>query len=110
MQAKLSSLALVLIVVFHNQVLADSPKGYKLTLENEGRTLVIDGCLDIGVTREVEDLFIEHEFITRVELNSKGGNIYQGRGLARVFRENEAETHVAQECSSACVTAFIAGK
>lgn len=110
LQTAFFSASLFFIVALCSEIFADQSKGYELSLYDKDRTLVIDGCLNIGVTREVEDLFILYESITRVELNSQGGNIYQGRGLARVIRENEADTHVNQECSSACVTAFIAGK
>ncbi|MFT5397741.1 MAG: hypothetical protein ACI8XW_000528, partial [Gammaproteobacteria bacterium] len=40
----------------------------------------------------------------------RGGQIYEGRGLSKLFTENEFDTYVYGECSSACTTAFVGGK
>jgi len=45
-----------------------------------------------------------------VILDSPGGQIYEGRGLARVIRERGLATYTLRECASACATAFLAGR
>ena len=42
-------------------------------------------------------------------MSSEGGNIYEARGLARLFRDGNLSTKVLDECSSACTTAFVGG-
>ena len=44
-----------------------------------------------------------------IELNSKGGNIFEARGIAKLIQQNNVNTHVSAECLSSCTTIFIAG-
>jgi hypothetical protein len=83
--------------------------GYQLNLI-EDRQLSIRGDLDVGITTAVRSMLEEHKQITSVRLESRGGQIYEGRGLSKIFTENEFDTYVYGECSSACTTAFIGGK
>ncbi|MCG6889366.1 MAG: hypothetical protein LJE92_07250 [Gammaproteobacteria bacterium] len=83
---------------------------YQLTLSEDQQRLSIRGDLDIGVTTAVRSTIEEHPQIRSVVLQSRGGQIYEGRGLANVFTEYEIDTYVFEECSSACATAFIGGK
>ncbi len=81
--------------------------GYQIT--TTGDQLSINGVLDIGITREVRKMIENNPRIKSVLLESPGGQIYQGRGLAKLISDYELDTYVLAECSSACVTAFIAG-
>ena len=72
--------------------------------------LTIRGSLDIGITNAVRSILDANPAINAVVLQSHGGQIYEGRGLAGLFTENEINTYVYDECSSACATAFIGGK
>ncbi len=83
---------------------------YQLNLSENQQHLVIRGDLDIGITTAVRSTLEVHPQIRSVELQSHGGQIYEGRGLARLFTEQEIDTYVYEECSSACTTAFIGGK
>ena len=47
--------------------------------------------------------------IELVNLNSVGGNIYEARGLAKLFRTRKLDTHNMHVCASACTTAFVGG-
>lgn len=84
--------------------------GFQLSLQQNGRQLRIEGALDIGITRKVGEMIELNPDIQSVLLNSPGGQIYQGRGIARLITEYRLDTHVEVECSSSCVTAFIAGQ
>lgn len=82
---------------------------YRLSREADG-ALLIDGTLELGVTKRLAALLAEDPGIREIVLSSQGGNIYEARGLARLFRDKGLATLVADECSSACTTAFIGGQ
>jgi hypothetical protein len=84
--------------------------GFTLSLHQNAQLLKIDGALDIGITRKVREIIQRNPEIKTVLLNSPGGQIYQGRGLARLIMQHHLNTQVEIECSSSCVTAFIAGQ
>jgi len=81
---------------------------YRMTAQ-PGGALLIEGTLELGITKRLAAELTSDTGIGEVTLSSKGGNIYEARGLARLFRDNEISTRVVDECSSACTTAFIGG-
>ncbi len=83
---------------------------YQLNLSDDQQQLIIRGDLDIGITTAVRSTIETHPQIKSVVLQSLGGQIYEGRGLANLFTEHGIDTYVYKECSSACTTAFIGGK
>ena len=83
---------------------------YQLNLSEDQQRLIIRGDLDIGITTAVRSTIEAHPQIKSVVLQSRGGQIYEGRGLANLFTEHGIDTYVYEECSSACATAFIGGK
>ena len=83
---------------------------YRLTVSPGGIELHIEGGLDIGITQAVRERLESHTALETVVLHSEGGQIYEGRGLARVFMQHRLNTRVNTECSSACATAFIGGE
>ncbi len=90
------------------------PDKYHIQLENNGTQLLITGELELGITSTVRQLIQSNFSMSRsriksVVLNSKGGNVHEGRGLSRTFSEYHLSTYVFDECSSACTTAFIGG-
>ncbi len=84
--------------------------GFQISLQHNGRQLKIDGALDIGLTLKVAKMLEQNPDIESVLLESPGGQIYQGRGLAMLITQYKLDTYVDTECSSSCVTAFIAGQ
>ncbi len=84
-------------------------RAYELGLVRENTLLHVRGPLEIGITREVSRLLAEHPQVTGIILDSGGGQIYEGRGLARLIRENALATYSLDECVSSCTTAFVAG-
>jgi hypothetical protein len=83
---------------------------YQLDVSEDQQHLIIRGDLDIGITTAVRSTIEAHPQIRSVVLQSRGGHIYEGRGLAKLFTEHDIDTYVYEECSSACTTAFIGGK
>jgi hypothetical protein len=83
---------------------------YEINLSDDQQHLIIRGDLDIGITTAVRSTIAAHPQIRSVVLQSHGGHIYEGRGLAKLFTEHGIDPYVYEECSSACTTAFIGGK
>jgi len=83
---------------------------YQLNVSEDQQNLDIRGDLDIGITRAARSTIEAHPEIRSVVLQSRGGHIYEGRGLAKLFTEHGIDTYVYEECSSACTTAYIGGK
>lgn len=82
---------------------------YNLQPGPSGKRLKISGLLTRGITRDVTELLGTQNSINQVILHSRGGNIHEARGLAKLFRDHKIATHVETECASACTIAFIGG-
>lgn len=74
------------------------------------RELSIEGVIEPGITRAVRQLLIADEGITHVSLTSVGGNVFEARGLSRLFDVRAVTTHVDTVCASACTIAYIGGR
>ncbi|NND92616.1 MAG: hypothetical protein HKN42_17315 [Granulosicoccus sp.] len=82
---------------------------YQLTVSPSGTELALDGSIESGITSAVRQLLHQNPLISQVKLASPGGNVYEARGLAQLFREHQLSTRVEGICSSACTTAFAGG-
>lgn len=82
---------------------------YSLDLIKQDTLIHLRGPFDIGITNRVADLIERYPEITGIILDSEGGQIYEGRGLARLIRDNNLQTFSLDQCLSSCTTAFIAG-
>ncbi len=82
---------------------------YSLDLIKKNKLIHLRGPFEIGITNRVADLIEQHPEITGIILDSEGGQIYEGRGLARLIRENRLQTYSLDKCLSSCTTAFVAG-
>ena len=117
-----ASLAIVLIssleiyqslqIYKHDQarraIAPDLPE-YSLNLVRQATLIHLRGPFEIGITNRVSELLERNPQVTGIILDSVGGQIYEGRGLARLIRENELETFSLDKCLSSCTTAFVAG-
>jgi len=83
---------------------------YSLDLIEQDTLIHLRGPFQIGITNRVADLIERYPEITGVILDSEGGQIYEGRGLARLIRENNLQTFSLDRCLSSCTTAFVAGR
>ena len=83
---------------------------YDFALSDDGLSMSIEGSIELGITRALRGYLAAHQEVRLVTLNSSGGNIYEGRGLAGVFLEFGLATHVENRCASACTIAFVGGK
>ncbi len=82
---------------------------YTLDLIKQDTLIHLSGPFEIGITNDVSDLLNRHPQVTGIILDSVGGQIYEGRGLARLIRENKLQTISLEQCLSSCTTAFVAG-
>jgi len=82
---------------------------YQLSTDPSSTQLLVVGRIEPGITRQVEKLLAESTAIEQVILESDGGNIYEARGLAKLFQQHRLATHVDTTCASACTSAFIGG-
>ena len=83
---------------------------YHLSADMVNKEYTIEGFIDHGISRDFRLLLEQYPGGTRVILNSPGGSIYEGRGLAVLMQKHNLDTHVIDECSSACTLAFIGGQ
>lgn len=90
---------------------AQPKAGRSYTLEvTANRKLKVQGDFEVGISTAAGAILSENPDIRAVVLQSRGGQIYEGRGLARLFIELGLDTYVFEECSSACATAFVGGQ
>mgnify|MGYP001130245283 CR=1 FL=1 len=82
---------------------------YRLAVSADGRTARLHGQIALGSSEAFAALLAANPGLLVLELSSDGGNIYEGRGLARLVREAGLDTRVVDTCSSACTIAFIGG-
>jgi hypothetical protein len=82
---------------------------YSLELVKQNSLIYLRGPFQIGITNRVEELIGQYPEVKGIILDSEGGQIYEGRGLARLIRESGLQTITLNSCLSSCTTAFIAG-
>lgn len=94
----------------HRRMLADRTSRYRLEPVAQGSVMRLSGTFELGITDDVRDHLERHPATRTVVLDSPGGNIFEARGLARLFRDDGLDTLVTDRCSSACTIAFIGGR
>lgn len=82
---------------------------YSLTLAEEGRVLIFEGEVTLGLTKALRAALQRHTEIEKIHLTSPGGHIYEARGAAKLIREQGLSTLAPGLCASACTLMFIAG-
>ncbi len=82
---------------------------YSLDLIEQDTLIHLRGPFQIGITNRVADMIERYPEIRGIILDSEGGQIYEGRGLARLIREHNLQTFSLDRCLSSCTTAFVAG-
>lgn len=82
---------------------------YSLTVSGDGTRISLNGSFELGLTKKLSALLQEHPNVTAIVLSSPGGNIYEGRGVAKLMKQHGLDSYVFESCYSACTTAFIAG-
>jgi len=82
---------------------------YSLTISSDGTHITLTGSFELGLTKKLNALLQEHPGVKAIVISSPGGNIYEGRGVAKLIKQHRLNSYVFETCYSACTTAFIAG-
>ena len=85
------------------------PHQYSIQWDEAKNQILLRGPLDFGVTNAVRQLLETHPSTRKIILQSEGGQIYEGRGLAILFHQYGLDTYSFSYCLSSCATAFIGG-
>jgi hypothetical protein len=86
-----------------------SPKQYNIQWHEDKKQIVLNGTLDFGVTDAVRDFLLTHPNAKGIVIESEGGRVYEGRGLATLISQHKLNTYSFRYCLSACAAAFIGG-
>jgi hypothetical protein len=82
---------------------------YSLTLAADNTQILLKGDFRIGITQELVSLIIKTLSVKTIVLDSGGGRVTEGRGVAKAIAKHKLNTYVSNRCSSACITAFLGG-
>lgn len=80
-----------------------------LTFDPVTNLIYLQGDFEIGIVSAFDDLLQKHPETSGVVLESRGGNVYQGRGIAQIITHNQLDTYSFDRCYSTCVIAYVAG-
>jgi len=83
---------------------------YTLRLGPDGRRIYVSGTFALGLTEKLSALLAQNPGVTDIVLQSDGGQVYEGRGVAHLIKNRGLNTFVTGVCKSACATAFIGGR
>lgn len=76
----------------------------------DGRSLLLSGPMGSGSTALVRRALDAASGVQRVTLDSIGGRLFEGRGIAREVQRRNLDTFAQGECSSACTIILLAGR
>lgn len=86
----------------------DDP-AYVLELSADGSMVKLSGDIDFGITQDLTTLLEHRDSIRVVHLESGGGLVSEGRGLAKLIARFGLATYSRDGCSSACTLAYVSG-
>lgn len=92
------------------QIRPGSLDNVSLTVSADGTQVTLAGDFGLGLTAKLKDLLAVHSGVAAIVLDSDGGNVFEGRGVAKLIAERGLDTIVHGRCLSACTTAFVAGR
>ena len=99
----------LLLDSYQNLRMPPEEPAYSLELVRGGSLIHLRGPLEVGISARVGELIARNPAVEGIILDSGGGQIYQGRGLALLIRQHGLDTYTLEKCFSSCATAFIAG-
>lgn len=87
----------------------DTVGTFELRVLNEGKELELIGFIPFGTTESVREVVRRYPAVEVIHLNSKGGRVSEAVQLYEFIQQQQLDTYVASECSSACTLAFMGG-
>jgi|GEM_PF-2571834 len=82
---------------------------FELRVLNQGTELELIGSMPFGTTESVREVVKQYPSVQVIHLNSKGGRVSEAVKLYEFIQQQQFDTYVASECSSACTLAFMGG-
>tara|TARA_X000000950_G_scaffold165997_1_gene202733 strand:+ start:552 stop:1592 length:1041 start_codon:yes stop_codon:yes gene_type:complete len=83
---------------------------YKVEISKDGKELMISGGMKKGIVKEVKKAITLAPSISIMNLNSIGGRLGPAIELYNIVKEYKMDTVTNNNCLSACVIVFSAGK
>ena len=83
---------------------------YKVDISKDGKELMISGGMKKGIVKEVKKAITLAPSISIMNLNSIGGRLGPAIELYNIVKEYKMDTVTNNNCLSACVIVFSAGK
>lgn len=82
---------------------------YELELSADGSLVQLKGAIDFGLTRDLTALLEQQALIRTIQLESGGGRVAEGRGIAMLINRYGLATYTRGNCLSACTLAYMSG-
>lgn len=83
--------------------------GATLFYDNKNMPDGSESEIEVGDPDVLLGVLRQNPQVTLLTLNSGGGDIWAGEEMARIVIDFELDTNVQEECSSSCVSVFLAG-
>jgi parallel beta-helix repeat protein len=96
--------------LFKTGFLKDDLGSYALRLYADNTVLYLNGELPFGTAKDVANVLHKNPGVKKLILDSNGGRIYEGRQLAKLVMDHGLDTCTMNQCRSAAVLPFAAGK
>jgi hypothetical protein len=79
-------------------------------LMRNGTELELSGGIGFGAAKELERILATARDLRTLTLNSPGGRFSEATAIASQVRKRRLDTHVVEQCHSACTIVFLAGR
>jgi len=96
--------------VITNSATAAFGSSYDFQVLGPGVELKLSGAVNYGLADRLEQELKDHPSISRLRLDSVGGDIAEAIHAARLIAAHNLDTVVSHECVSACTVMFVAGR
>jgi hypothetical protein len=83
---------------------------YDLVVPDHGIELKLSGEVTYGLADRLKQELKTHPGVTRIRLDSRGGDVNEASRAAEIIAGHKLDTVVSGECASACTIMFIAGR
>ena len=96
----------------HFEVIGGAEHGPAMQVEllDDGQAMLVSGGFNDGEAQQLDAALDAHPKVHTLVLSSGGGWLNEGLRMAGMVRARKLNTHVIDECSSACTLAFLAGE
>lgn len=83
---------------------------YSVHVSADGQSIVLTGGMNDGAAEALSNALDMAPAVKNIVLSSTGGWVREGTLVADIISQRSLSTYVAEECTSACTIAFLAGE